>query len=168
AGADLVLFSGDKLLGGPQAGLIVGRAELVARLARHPAARALRVDGSTAAAVAATLTAYLAGEAHRLPLWRMATLVPSEVGERARRVLDESGAEGRITQGSSTLGAGSAPGAEIPTRLIELPDADTVHPRLLAHDPPVLARRRAGSAVLDLRTVDPADDSAVVAALRAP
>lgn len=166
SGADLVLFSGDKLLGGPQAGLIVGRSDLVRRVAAHPAARALRVDGSTAAAVAATLTAYLAGQAAELPLWRMATLPADDVERRAQRVLDESGREGRIIDGSSTLGAGSAPGAEIPTRVIEMGDGDTLHDRLLRHDPPVLGRRQAGALVVDLRTVDPADDGAVASALR--
>lgn len=165
AGADLVLFSGDKLLGGPQAGLIVGRVDLVRRLARHPAARALRVDGSTAAAIAATLTVYLAGQAAELPLWRMAALPIREVERRARQVLEESRLEGRVVEGASTLGAGSAPGGEIPTCLIELPGGDSLHARLLRHDPPVLARRQGGSLVVDLRSVDPVDDAAVAAAL---
>lgn len=166
SGADLVLFSGDKLLGGPQAGLIVGREDLVRHLARHPAARALRIDGSTAAAVAATLTAYLAGQAPELPLWRMATLPVEQVEQRARRLLEDTGVDGRLVDGASTLGAGSAPGAEIATRLVELPEADTLYERLLNHDPPVLTRRRAGTLLIDLRTVDPVDDAAVAAALR--
>ncbi|HSJ36378.1 MAG TPA: L-seryl-tRNA(Sec) selenium transferase [Acidimicrobiia bacterium] len=166
-GADLVTFSGDKLLGGPQAGIVVGREDLIETMRRHPATRALRVDGSTTAALAATFAAYLAGAAHELPVWRMANLPADSVAERARRVLADSGEEGRVVEGASTLGAGSTPGAEIPTWLIELPDADAVHARLLAHDPPVLARRAAGKALIDLRTVDPVEDPSVAAALRA-
>jgi L-seryl-tRNA(Ser) seleniumtransferase len=166
AGADLVTFSGDKLLGGPQAGIVVGRADLVERLRRHPAARALRVDGSTTAALAATLAAYLAAAAADLPVWRMATLPPEAIEERAQQVLADSGIEGRVVEGASTLGAGSTPGAEIPSRLIEVPDADAAHALLLAHDPPILGRRSAGKLLIDLRTVDPIDDATVAAALR--
>lgn len=166
AGADLVTFSGDKLLGGPQAGIVVGRADLVERMRRHPAARALRVDGSTTAGLAATLAAYLAGAAADLPVWRMATLPPEAIEERAQRVLADSGIEGRVIDGASTLGAGSTPGAEIPTRLLEIPGADAAHTLLLAHDPPILGRRSAGKLLIDLRTVDPIDDATVAAALR--
>lgn len=166
SGADLVLFSGDKLLGGPQAGVIVGRRDLVDRLVRHPITRALRVDGSTAAALASTFMSYLAGGARDLPLWRMAALSPDEIGDRAQRVLEESAVSGEIVAGASTLGAGASPTAEIPTRLIQLPGGEKAFPRLLRHDPPVLARRHAGNLLIDLRTVDPADDGAVAAALR--
>lgn len=165
-GADLVLFSGDKLLGGPQAGIVAGRADLVDLLARHPAARALRVDGATAAALTATLESYLRGAAADLPLWRMARLDPAEIRPRAETVLAASGADGRLVEGASTVGAGSAPGSEIPTVLIEVDDADEIYLRLLHSHPPVLARRRAGSLLIDLRTVDPADDEAVARALR--
>lgn len=165
AGADLVLFSGDKLLGGPQAGIIVGRAALVHRLTRHPAARALRLDGATAAALSATLESYLRGSAADLPLWRMARLSPDEIRGRASEVL--AGVEGRLVDGFSTVGAGSAPGAEIPTVLIELEDADATYLRLLHADPPILARRQSGRLLIDLRTVDPCDDEHVAAALRA-
>jgi len=167
AGVDLVTFSGDKLLGGPQAGIVVGRADLVQRLSKHPAARAMRVDGPTAAALAATLTAYLTGEATSIPLWKMATTPAAEIERRARSILGSSGRKGRIAEGVSTLGAGSAPGAEIPTHLLKLEGGDEWFERLLVHDPPVLARREAGELVIDLRTVDPADDPVVAAALSA-
>lgn len=163
SGADLVLFSGDKLLGGPQAGVIVGRADLVASLRRHPATRALRIDGATDAALAATLECYLTGRALDIPLWRMASLNADEVGERARSAASQI--EGATTvDGSSTMGAGAAPGAELPTVLIRVPDGDSAFTRLLAADPPVLGRRSEGSLLLDLRTVDASDDSAIVAA----
>lgn len=164
-GADLVLFSGDKLLGGPQAGLVVGRKDLIERLTRHPATRALRIDGATAAALASTLAAYLAGRAEELPVWRMATASVEELTERAREVLNRAGIEATVVAGVSTLGAGSAPGAEIPTVLLQIPEGDSVYRRLLAHDPPVLARRSAGALIIDLRTVDPIDDAALVSAL---
>lgn len=165
AGADLVLFSGDKLLGGPQAGIVVGRRDLVARLRKHPAARALRIDGPTAAALTITLQAYLDGRARDLPLWRMATAPAGEIERRARRVLGAAGVDGRVVAGTSTFGAGSAPGAEIPTAVIELGEADRRFERLLGHTPPVLARRSAGRLLVDLRTVDPDDDDSVAAAL---
>lgn len=168
AGSDLVLFSGDKLVGGPQGGILVGRSDLVARLRRHPAARALRVDGPTSAALAATFAAYLSGEAHRIPLWRMATLSADEVRQRAQNVAEQSDAATELIDGFSTLGAGSAPGAEIPTTLIRLADADAVHDRLLQYDPPILARRSEGHLLVDLRTVDPSDDRVVATALSPP
>ena len=165
AGADLVLFSGDKLLGGPQAGVIVGDRSLVTRLAEHPAARALRIDGPTAAALAATLQAYLDGRASQLPLWRMATTATEEIERRARRGGEEAGGTAASTADTSTLGAGSAPGAQIPTVVVELDEADRRFAHLLEQPTPVLGRRAAGRLILDLRTVDPSDDHVVAAAL---
>jgi L-seryl-tRNA(Ser) seleniumtransferase len=165
AGADLVLFSGDKLLGGAQAGIIAGRADLVDRLARHPAARALRIDGATDAALAVTFEAYLTGRASDLPLWTMATLPYAELEARARAVVAASGLESAIGSSASTLGAGSAPGASIPSPVIEVGGDDLAFARLLAHRPPVLARRQAGRLLIDLRAVDPADDLLVAKAL---
>lgn len=163
-GADLVSFSGDKLLGGPQAGIIVGRSDLVSTLRRHPVMRALRVDGSTDAALQATLEAYLTGRALDLPIWHMATLDSEAIGKRAVHVASVvTGTE--VVDGASTLGAGSAPGAEIPTRLIKVGGGDRTFDRLLAGDPTILARRVAGDVLIDLRTVDPADDAVVISAL---
>lgn len=164
AGADLVTFSGDKLLGGPQAGIIAGRAEAVDRLRSHPLARALRVDGVTYAALAATLEAYASGSAAQLPFWRMATL-PWESLKRRATVLAES-LGGKVVEGSAAVGAGSAPGMSIPTPEVALADEDHLFGPLLAVDPPVLTRRDAGALRINLRTVEASDDPAVVDAVR--
>ena len=169
AGADLVLFSGDKLLGGPQAGIVVGREDLVAVLRRHPAARALRCGGAVLAALAATLELYAGGEAaNGIPLWRMATVPVDEIERRARGLLSSAGVKGQTAPGESTAGAGSTPAGGIPTSLIvvDRPGADVVWPRLLAtHPRPVVARREAGSTLIDLRTVEPEHDAEVARAL---
>ncbi len=170
SGADLVLFSGDKLLGGPQAGIIVGKAVMVDRLRRHPAARALRVDGSTSAALGATLEAYLGADGASIPLWRMASLSLSDIEQRADRLRARSSTSGlriSVVDGASALGAGSAPGAEIPTRLVRIEDDGSVFDRLLAADPPILVRRAGGAVIVDLRTVDPDDDATIAAVLGA-
>lgn len=161
AGADLVTFSGDKLLGGPQAGLIVGRSEVVDMLRSHPMARALRVDGVTLAGVAATLEAFLEGDVSTIPFWRQALLPYQSLYERVETAADRLG--GTLHEGTSAIGAGSVPGVEIPTPLLVLEGEDHLFERLLAAHPPVLARREAGSLVIDLRTVD--DDNEVVEAI---
>jgi L-seryl-tRNA(Ser) seleniumtransferase len=164
-GADLVMFSGDKLLGGPQAGIVVGNRELVAGLRRHPVARAMRVDGPTLAALESTLEAYADRRAADLPLWTMATLTESELTERSRTVADAvPGA--RVVPGASTIGAGSVPGASLPGSVIEVTGrADAVFDALLASERPILARRESGTLVVDLRTVSPVDDPVVAQAL---
>jgi L-seryl-tRNA(Ser) seleniumtransferase len=163
AGADLVMFSGDKLLGGPQAGVVVGRAELVAGLRRHPVARAARLDGPTLAALEATFEAYADRRADELPLWTMATMPAEDLRKRCETV---AGTGARVVEGASTLGAGSAPGARIPGPVIEVPGrGESAFGELLASTPPIVARREAGSLVLDLRTVRPVDDPTVAAAL---
>jgi len=170
SGADLVLFSGDKLLGGPQAGIIVGKAVIVDRLRRHPATRALRVDGSTSAALAATLEAYLCRDGVSIPLWRMASLPLPDIEQRADRLRALStplGSRISVVDGASALGAGSAPGAEIPTRLVKIEDDGSLFARLLAADPPILVRRAGGAVIIDLRTVDPDDDATIAAVLGA-
>lgn len=168
AGADLVLFSGDKLFGGPQAGIIVGRADLVSSLRRHPAARALRIDGPTAAALVATTEAYADGRAGDLPFWRMAGLDGATLQERAQRVIETAEIEARVEEGAATPGAGSVPGAVIPGPVIALAGrVDQVFAKLLEWDPPILARRERGRLKLDLRTVLPRDDQVVAEALRA-
>lgn len=166
-GADLVMFSGDKLLGGPQAGIVVGRGELIAGLRRHPATRAMRMDGGSLAALEWTLSTYADKTAAELPLWRMATADPAELRRRSATIVARV-AGARIAEGASTIGAGSVPGARIPGPVIEIPGlGESGYRALLAFDPPIVARREAGDLVVDLRTVRPEDDGVVAAGLEA-
>lgn len=167
AGADLVLFSGDKLFGGPQAGVVVGRSEIILRLARHPLARALRVDGATVAALTATASMYADGRGAEIPVWQMATAAYAELETRAEQVVARVGGNNlAIETGASVLGAGSVPGASVPSPVIIVAGkADKVFSALLAGEPPVLARRDAGRVIVDLRAVPPADDDRLVEAL---
>ena len=167
AGADLVLLSGDKLFGGPQAGVVVGRSDLVGRLARHPFARALRVDVATVAALSATAAMYADGRGSEIPVWRMATAEFADLEERARDVIAVAGSDGLVVEaGSSVLGAGSAPGAEVPSPLIVVAgESDRVFTALLSGDPPVLARRDAGRVLVDLRAIPPSEDDRLARAL---
>ncbi len=168
AGADLVMFSGDKLLGGPQAGVIAGRARLIRRLAEHPAARALRIDGARLGALAVTLEAYARQAGQEIPFWRMATIPYETLDERCRRVIATSVVEAAVEPGASLPGAGSVPGRGIPSPLIVVPGASEPAWRsLLAGSPPIVARREDRGLVLDLRAVEPTDDAAVAAAIAA-
>ena len=166
AGADVVLFSGDKLLGGPQAGIAVGRKDLIETMKRHPVARALRIDGSTGATLAATLELYATDRGSEIPFWRMASTSYETLQERHLRVLESSSAAGTIVAAESVPGAGSVPGETIPSPAIRMdttPDPGWKH--LIAADPPILSRRRDGALLVDLRTVEPDDDQRVAAAL---
>jgi L-seryl-tRNA(Ser) seleniumtransferase len=157
AGASLVTFSGDKLLGGPQAGVIVGSAALIERCRRHPLARALRAGGLVLAALQDVALAYLARDVAALPFWRMATTPVDELRRRAEHL-----GVGEVVACESVPGAGSAPGVTIPSSGIAL-DGDRTA-RLRAHDPPVIARVVDGRTVLDLRTVSPEQDAILRAA----
>ena len=167
AGADLVLFSGDKLFGGPQAGIVLGRTEIIARLAKHPLARALRVDGATVAALTATAAMYADGRGSQIPVWQMATTSFAELEIRTQLVIDKVGVQNlTIEAGASVLGAGSVPGASVPSPVIIVAgNADRVFSALLAGEPPVLARREAGRVIVDLRAIPSADDDRLVEAL---
>jgi L-seryl-tRNA(Ser) seleniumtransferase len=165
AGAGLVTFSGDKLIGGPQAGIVVGRAELVSRLRAHPLARALRTDAMTDAALASTLEAFADGDARRIPLWRMAMMAESELRPRVEALAARLG--GEVRPGMSVMGAGSLPGIGIPTPQVTLEGEDHLHERLLAGDRPVLARRHEKDLILDLRAVAEQDDETIVATVAA-
>jgi L-seryl-tRNA(Ser) seleniumtransferase len=167
AGVDLVLFSGDKLFGGPQAGIIAGRADLVRRLADSTAARALRLDGPTLAALTVTAEFYADGRGAELPFWRMAAVGYPELEARAQVVLKGSGVEARIEPSLSTPGAGSAPDGGLPSPVIVVErDVDSIFLRLLAAEPiPVLARRASGKLIVDLRCVPDEHDADVAEAL---
>jgi L-seryl-tRNA(Ser) seleniumtransferase len=159
-GAAVVTASGDKLLGGPQAGLLLGRADLIETLRRFPAARALRVDKLTLAALEATLTG-------PLPPVRAALEVPaSAVAERVQRLADHLAGEGIdaiAVASSSAVGGGAAPGVTLPSAAVSLPASYAV--ALRAGRPPVVGRVEDGRCLLDLRTVDPAADPVVLAAV---
>ncbi|MCM2334645.1 MAG: L-seryl-tRNA(Sec) selenium transferase, partial [Anaeromyxobacteraceae bacterium] len=173
AGADLVCFSGDKLLGGPQAGLVVGRAAAVARVKRHPLLRALRLDKVTLAGLAATLGHYERGEALReIPIWRaMARPLEAIEEEAAGWLAALAGAApgARVRPAESAVGGGTLPGEVLPTAVLAIPspDPDALAARLRRADPPVVGRIEAGELLLDPRTVLPGEGAQVVAALRA-
>ncbi len=167
AGADLVMFSGDKLLGGPQAGIIVGRADLIDRLKRHPLARAIRADKLCLAGLSATLEHYRRGEAlDQVPVWRMIGASPDALRARAESWAAEVG--GDVIPSESTVGGGSLPGETLPTWAlsprVERPNAAAA--RLRAHQPPVIARVAQGRLLLDPRTVLPEQDADLLAALK--
>ncbi len=172
AGANLVCFSGDKLLGGPQAGILVGRREAVERVKRHPLMRALRVDKVTLAGLSATLAHYERGEAERkVPVWRAIAQRPDAIEERARgwlAALGESGRGATVRESCSAIGGGSLPEVTLPTCVIALPSdsPDRLAARLRQGAPPVIGRIEQGAVVLDPRTVGPAEDEALLATVR--
>jgi L-seryl-tRNA(Ser) seleniumtransferase len=167
AGASLVSCSGDKLLGGPQAGLILGRADLIAQLKGFPLTRALRVDKTTLAGLQATLHHYLLGEAaEKVPVWRMISQDEATLKRRARswiRRLKGLGVDAQVVPGRSAVGGGSLPGETLPTYLVAVVAAspDSVAARLRTGEPPVIARIEDDRVVLDPRTVLP-DQEAVL------
>jgi L-seryl-tRNA(Ser) seleniumtransferase len=169
AGADLVTFSGDKLLGGPQAGLIVGKKALVERLKRHPLARALRLDKTTIAGLEATLLSYLRGRAiDELPVWRMIAAPLDGLRARAAALaeaLARTGADAAVAECASAVGGGSLPGETLASAGVSLgPGAEGLSRRLRAGEPAVVARVAEGRLLLDLRTVLPEQDDALAAA----
>jgi L-seryl-tRNA(Ser) seleniumtransferase len=173
-GADLVTFSGDKLVGGPQAGFIVGRATLVARVRKDPLARAMRPDKTTLAAVAATLALYRAGLAiERIPVWRMIATRVDDLRSRAEAIAAALGNGGNgnveVADVAATIGGGSLPGETLPSVGLAIAgrNPDRLLERLRAGTPIVVGRIEEGRVVLDLRTVEPAHDRALTAALEA-
>ena len=173
AGVDIVCFSGDKLLGGPQAGIIVGRAPLVQQIQRHPLMRALRVDKLTLAALEGTLLAYHTGRASAdIPVLRMLSMTADTVEARARQLADHlhmAGWQVSLVSGASAVGGGSAPGVSLDTVLVGLEregfSAHTLEQRLRELDPPVIARIEQERVLLDLRTVSDEQDQVLAQAL---
>ena len=172
-GVDLACFSGDKLLGGPQAGIVVGRQDAVSRLASHPLARAMRIDKLSLAALTATLVHYLKGEAvEAIPVWRMIA-APLDALEAAACRLQEAVGCGSVERGLSTVGGGSLPGETLPTWLLAIDPGDatggakSLAARLRAVEPPVVARIEDDRVVIDPRTVLPGQEEPLARALRA-
>src|SRR5580704_10087638 len=171
-GVDVVTYSGDKLLGGPQAGMLSGRADLIARMRSNSLFRALRVDKLTYAALEATLLAYVEGDHEAIPTIRMMRLSREEVGKRAEAVARRVRSlklSVEVIDGESVIGGGAAPSAVLPTRLLavsaESLSADELVSRLRLSTPPVIARVEEGHVLLDLRTVFPEQDEVLVQAL---
>jgi L-seryl-tRNA(Ser) seleniumtransferase len=174
AGADVVSYSGDKLLGGPQAGILSGRADLIARMRANSLFRALRVDKLTCAALEATLLAYVKQDYGSIPALRMMHLSKDEIGRRAEAVAAKARSSVmtiEVINGESVIGGGAAPSAVLPTRLLGVTrkglSADEISARLRAAELPVIARVEEGRVLLDLRTVFPEQDEKVTEALRA-
>jgi L-seryl-tRNA(Ser) seleniumtransferase len=174
AAADLVLFSADKLLGGPQAGIILGKRDLVSILGRHPMARAVRLDKTSIAGLAATLLHYLRGEAlSKVPVWRMIAAPLADLERRAHRwarACRRAGLPARVVEGRSMVGGGSLPEESLPTRLLALGgdgslDVEALARRLRTGDPPVVGRIEQDTLLLDPRTVDPRQDRILLKAL---
>ena len=173
-GADLVTFSGDKLFGGPQAGIVAGRSDLIEKLQRDPLMRALRVDKVTLAALEATADAYLRNAWEELPLWAMALAPEADLQERAERIAAAVALsfepEGKVeaTRVMSVAGGGSVPGSQIPSWGIAIVglDANALQSKLRDGRPPVIARVADDRVILDMRTIDPALDGLVVESLR--
>ena len=176
-GADLVTFSGDKLLGGPQAGLAVGRDDLVKRMRRDPMARVLRLDRLQIAALRETLVSYVTGRASvEVPTIRMLSLSAEEIGRRAEAVAGDAARLApslvwTLKSGVSRPGGGSSPAGEIPTTLLAIEDpsgdAGRLEARLRKGDPPVVARVHEGKLLVDLRTVLPEQDATLARCLAA-
>jgi L-seryl-tRNA(Ser) seleniumtransferase len=172
SGVDIVTYSGDKLLGGPQAGLISGGADLIARMRSNSLFRALRVDKLTYAALEATLLAYVRRDHDAIPALRMMRLTKEVIGERAEALVAQIAApklKVEIVDGESILGGGAAPSSVLPTRLLAMTceglSADELAARLRGSEFPIIARVEDGRVLLDLRTVFPEQDAAVGAAL---
>jgi L-seryl-tRNA(Ser) seleniumtransferase len=172
AGTDLLACSGDKLLGGPQAGLLLGRTELVEKVMKHPLARAVRIDKLTLAALTATLDLYLTQSVGELPIWNMLGASADAIADRAKtwqRQLMERGITVEVVPAESTVGGGSLPGERLPTTALAIMPrpgraADLLR-RLREHEPPVIGRIEQDRVLLDPRTVLPDEDDALLDAV---
>ena len=170
-GVDLAFFSGDKLLGGPQAGIIVGKKVYIDKLKKHPLVRAMRIDKTRIAGLSATLIHYLKGEAlEKVPVWQMISMPLAELDRRARLWADAIG--GEVIDSQSLIGGGSLPGATLPTRVLALGDAkkpalaQKMARRLRLQNPPIVGRLNEGLLLLDPRTVMVEQDEIVIKVLK--
>jgi L-seryl-tRNA(Ser) seleniumtransferase len=168
AGVDLVCFSGDKLLGGPQTGIIVGKKELIDKIKKHPLARAVRADKVCLAGITATLLHYLKDDAEReIPIWKMMSLTLKQVKGRAEAWKIELG-QGNVVEGESTVGGGSLPGESFKTYLLslEVKSPDKFLKKLRKQNPPIIARTENEKVLLDPRTVLPEQEGALLVGLK--
>lgn len=171
AGVDVIAFSGDKLLGGPQAGILAGRADLLAQIKQHPLARAVRADKLCLAGLTATLTHYVKNEAvKQVPVWQMIARPAAEIAETAAEwvaELEKAGLLATQLPGESTVGGGSLPGSTIPTTLLAIdhPDTEGLAARLRAATPPVIGRIANGRYLIDPRTIRPGQEQALLDSL---
>jgi L-seryl-tRNA(Ser) seleniumtransferase len=177
AGADLVCFSGDKLLGGPQAGILVGKAEIIGRLAKHPLMRAVRIDKMTLAALEATLRHYQRGQAEtHIPIWRMISAQPEQLAQRAAswsHQLTAAGIAAHTQRGESTIGGGSLPGETLPTSLLALDAAvmpiplEQISQNLRRLPTPIITRILRDTLLFDPRTILSEQDTSIVPSILA-
>ena len=172
AGVDVVTYSGDKLLGGPQAGIISGTRELVAKIRKNPLFRALRVDKLTYAALEGTMVAYVKQDYEAIPAIRMMRVSTEELRSRAEAIREKvAGAQlsAEIVESESVIGGGAAPTAKLPTQALAITsqtmNADEITEQLRRNDPPIVARVEDNRVLLDLRTVFPEQDEQVAQAL---
>ena len=171
-GADIICFSGDKLLGGPQAGIILGRKKLLDRLRRHQMMRTIRIGRLTIVALEATLLDYLKKEDTAVPVWRMMAVGIKEIAARARKLasaLGKAGIKAKVTNGRSMVGGGSLPDESLDTRLVAVKPpiaADEFAQKLRLADTPVIGRIQEGSFLIDLRTVLPSLDKKLLGVIR--
>jgi L-seryl-tRNA(Ser) seleniumtransferase len=176
SGVGLACFSGDKLVGGPQAGIIVGKKVFVDKLKKHPLARAVRIDKLRLAALAATLIHYLKGEAlQKVPIWRMVSTPLGEIEKRAAEWAKATGDTAEIVDGQTMLGGGSLPGSTLPTKLVAIGNkgtkgrgygANVLNVKLREYDPPVIGRVNENTLLLDPRPVLTESDHIVIKALK--
>jgi L-seryl-tRNA(Ser) seleniumtransferase len=171
AGVGLALFSGDKLLGGPQAGIIVGKKYYIDKLKKHPLARATRIDKIRLAGLAITLLHYIKGEAEqKIPIWKMISTPLEEIEDRARQWAQYLAGKAIVIEGESVVGGGSLPGSTLPTRLVAIEGKGQIKipelaGKLRKQQPPVIGRIEEDTLLLDPRSVLPEEDEALLQAL---
>ena len=170
-GADLTFFSGDKLLGGPQCGIILGSQALIDKLSKHPLARALRIDKLNLTALHSTLLHYVSNEPlSRIPIWGMISADLSDIKQRATDWLETTKIKGEVIKSNSTIGGGSLPGEVLNTYVLAIEPktstANKISAQLRSYETPIIARIESDQVILDARTVLPDQDNIVIRALK--